>query len=152
VVNMMGEERPPEALAGYTGFLMNWVGARSRARFAQALNERTGLHPREFGVLNMLARTPGVTQHEIGEGAGVDPSTMVATLDSLEERGLAERRPHPEDRRKRAVYLTPAGEETLSAGRKVGASVAREVFGPLSAEERKLLHSLLRKLSGLDSN
>jgi DNA-binding MarR family transcriptional regulator len=150
VVNMLGEERPPEALAGYTGFLMNWVGARSRARFAQALNERTGLHPREFGVLNMLARNPGITQHEIGAGAGVDPSTMVATLDSLEERGLAERRPHPDDRRKRAVYLTPAGEETLRTGRKVGVAVAREVFAPLTVDERKQLHSLLRKLSGLD--
>ena len=149
---MLGEERPPEALAGYTGFLMSWVGSRSRAQFAHALNEQTGLHPREFGVLNMLARNPGVTQHEIGAGAGVDPSTMVATLDSLEERGLAERRPHPDDRRKRAVYLTAKGEETLRQGRKVGQAVGRQVFGALSTEERKQLHSLLRKLSGLDQN
>jgi MarR family transcriptional regulator, lower aerobic nicotinate degradation pathway regulator len=152
VVNMLGEDRPPEALAGYTGFLMNWVGARSRARFARALSERTGLHPREFGVLNMLARNPGITQHEIGEGAGVDPSTMVATLDSLEERGLAERRPNPEDRRKRSVYLTAAGEEALREGRKVGAAIGREVFAPLTAEERKQLHTLLQKLSGLDGD
>lgn len=149
---MLGEERPPEALAGYTGFLMNWVGSRSRAQFAHALSEHTGLHPREFGVLNMLARNPGVTQHEIGTGAGVDPSTMVATLDSLEERGLAERRPHPDDRRKRAVYLTAKGEETLREGRKVGQAVARQVFGALSTEERKQLHSLLRKVSGLDQS
>src|SRR5437764_124220 len=149
---MLGEERPPEALAGYTGFLMNWVGSRSRAQFAQALDEHTGLHPREFGVLNMLARNPGITQHEIGTGAGVDPSTMVATLDSLEERGLAERRPHPEDRRKRAVYLTEKGKETLREGRKIGQAVGREVFAPLSADERKQLHALLRKLSGLDRN
>ena len=149
---MLGEERPPEALAGYTGFLMSWVGSRSRAQFAHALNEQTGLHPREFGVLNMLARNPGVTQHEIGAGAGVDPSTMVATLDSLEERGLAERRPHPDDRRKRAVYLTAKGEETLRQGRKVGQAVGRHVFAALSADERKQLHSLLRKLSGLDQS
>ena len=149
---MLGEERPPEALAGYTGFLMNWVGARSRAKFANALGERTGLHPREFGVLNMLALNPGITQHEIGTGAGVDPSTMVATLDSLEERGLAERRPNPADRRKRSVYLTEAGKEALREGLKVGQAVGREVFAPLTAEERKQLHSLLRKLSGLDSN
>lgn len=149
---MLGEERPPEALSGYTGFLMNWIGARSRARFAQALHERTGLHPREFGVLNVLARTRGMTQHELGRHAGVDPSTMVATLDGLEERGLAERRPHPDDRRKRAIYLTDAGEEALRAGRKVGTVVGREVFAPLSADERKQLHSLLRKLSGLDAD
>jgi MarR family transcriptional regulator, lower aerobic nicotinate degradation pathway regulator len=149
---MLGEQRPPEALAGYTGFLMNWVGSRSRARFAEALHERTGLHPREFGVLNMLARNPGITQHAIGEGAGVDPSTMVATLDSLEERGLAERRPHPEDRRKRAVYLTEKGKESLHEGRKVGQAVGKEVFSRLTSEERKQLHALLRKLSGLDAD
>lgn len=147
---MLGEKHPPEALADYTGFLMNWVGSRSRAKFADALNERTGLHPREFGVLNMLARNPGITQHEIGAGAGVDPSTMVATLDSLEERGLAERRPHPEDRRKRSVYLTKEGEDTLREGRKIGQAVGKEVFSPLTAEERKQLHGLLRKLAGLD--
>jgi DNA-binding MarR family transcriptional regulator len=149
---MLGEERPPEALAGYTGFLMNWVGARSRDRFAHALSERTGLHPREFGVLNVLARTPGITQQGLGDQAGVDPSTMVATLDALEERGLAERRPHLYDRRKRAVYLTPAGEEALREGRKVAAVVGRQTFAALSADERKQLHALLRKLSGFDSD
>lgn len=146
---MLGEERPPEALSGYTGFLMNWIGARSRARFAQVLHERTGLHPREFGVLNVLARNRGTTQHELARHAGVDPSTMVATLDALEERGLAQRRPHPDDRRKRAIYLTAAGEEALRDGRKVGTAVGREVFAPLTADERKQLHGLLRKLSGL---
>jgi DNA-binding MarR family transcriptional regulator len=147
---MFGEERPPSALADYTGFLMNWVAARSRAHFAHALSERCGLHLREFGVLNMLARKPGITQHEIGAGAGVDPSTMVATLDALEERGLAERRPNPLDRRKRSVYLTPEGEEALREGRKVAAAMGRETFGALTADERKQLHALLRKLSGLD--
>ncbi|HEX6458512.1 MAG TPA: MarR family winged helix-turn-helix transcriptional regulator [Thermoleophilaceae bacterium] len=148
---MLGEQRPPEALSGYTGFLMNWVGARSRARFAQALHERTGLHPREFGVLNVLARNPGMTQQDLGQLAGVDPSTMVATLDGLEERGLAERRPHPDDRRKRAIYLTAAGQDALREGRKVGNVVGREVFAPLTGDERKQLHALLRKLSGLDT-
>jgi DNA-binding MarR family transcriptional regulator len=147
---MLGSERPPAALAEHTGFLMNWVAARSRGRFAEALGERCGLHPREFGVLNVIARTPGITQHAVGEAAGVDPSTMVATLDSLEERGLAERRPHPTDRRKRLVRLTPKGEEALREGRKIAAAVGRQTFGMLTAEERKQLHSLLRKLSGLD--
>lgn len=149
---MLGEERPPSALADYTGFLMNWVANRSRVEFARALNERCGLHPREFGVLNVLARNSGITQQEIGADSGVDPSTMVATLDALEARGLAERRPHPDDRRKRSVYLTPAGEQMLREGRKLAAAIGKEVFAPLTADERKQLHSLLRKLSGLDAD
>jgi MarR family transcriptional regulator, lower aerobic nicotinate degradation pathway regulator len=77
---------------------------------------------------------------------------MVATLDTLERLGFAERRPHPDDRRKRAVYLTDAGEQALRDGRKVAASVGREAFARLSADERKQLHALLRKLSGLDED
>jgi DNA-binding MarR family transcriptional regulator len=100
----------------------------------------------------VISRNPGITQQAIGEGAGVDPSTMVATIDLLEERGLAERRPNLYDRRKRSIHLTPAGEQVLRDGRKVASKTAREVFGALSADERKQLHALLRKLSGLDSD
>jgi len=146
---MLGEERPPEALSGYTGFLMNWVATRSRLLFANRLQERCGLHPREFGVLNVIASNPGVTQQAIGDDAGVDPSTMVGTLDSLEQRGLAERRPHPGDRRKRSVYLTDEGKRALREGQKVARSVGKEVYGELSEQEHEQLMTILRKLSGL---
>jgi DNA-binding MarR family transcriptional regulator len=146
---MIFGDRPPAALADYTGFLMNWVGTRSRRHFTHALEESCGLHPRDFGVLSVVASNPGITQQALGESAGVDPSTMVATLDMLEERGLAERRPHPEDRRKRAVHLTAEGKQVLRQGRRVAAAAAREVFEPLTPEERKQLHALLLKLSGL---
>ena len=148
---MLESDRPPAALSEYPGFLMNWVANRSRQYFARRLEEQLGLHPREFGVLNVLERNPGITQQAIGEHSGVDPSTMVATLDALEARGLAERRPHPGDRRKRSVQLTPEGERVLHEGRKVAAAVGKEVFGTLSGEERDQLNGILRKLSGLDA-
>jgi DNA-binding MarR family transcriptional regulator len=148
-MTMIGSERPPEALAQYTGFLMNWVAQRSRARFAKALQEQLGLHPREFGVLAVVAHEPGITQQAIGEAASVDPSTMVATLDGLEKRGLAERRPHSSDRRKRSVYLTEAGEKATEQGQRIGKEVGREVLAALSAKERKQLNALLRKVAGL---
>jgi DNA-binding MarR family transcriptional regulator len=147
---MLGDDRPPAALAEYTGFLMNWVAARSRLQFARVLAESSGLHPREFGVLVMIARSPGISQHAIGEGAGVDPSTMVAILDALEERGLAERRPHPGDRRKRAIYLTDEGKYVLAKAQKAAAVVGKQVFAPLSQDERRQLHELLVKLTGLN--
>src|SRR4051794_10043461 len=146
---MIGGDRPPEELGRYTGFLLNWIGARSRARFVAALDE-LGLHPREFAVLNIIASTPGVTQHEIGLKSDVAPSTMVALRDGLEQRGLAERRAPPEDRRKRAVHLTPQGEKTLARGREIAGKVGEETFERLNATERKQLNTLLRKTAGLD--
>ena len=147
---MIGSERPPEALAQYTGFLMNWVSQRSRTRFSKALEAELGLHPRDFGVLAVVQREPGITQQAIGDAAGVDPSTMVATLDGLEERGLAERRPHPKDRRKRAVYLTEQGETITRQGQRIGKEVGKETLAALSPDERKQLNTLLRKIAGLD--
>jgi DNA-binding MarR family transcriptional regulator len=38
-----------------------------------------------------------------------DASTATWIVDRLEQRGLAQRRPHPTDRRARLVVLTPAG-------------------------------------------
>jgi DNA-binding MarR family transcriptional regulator len=147
---MIGSERPPEALAQYTGFLMSWVARRSRERFAEALEAEVGLHPREFGVLAVVQRDPGITQQAIGEAAGVDPSTMVATLDSLEARGLAERRPHASDRRKRAVFLTTKGEDATHRAQRVGRQVGKETLGALTDDERGQLNGLLRKLAGLE--
>jgi DNA-binding MarR family transcriptional regulator len=146
---MIGGDKPPQELGHYTGFLLNWIGARSRARFLAALAE-VELHPREFAVLNIIASHPGVTQHEVGAQADVDPSTMVALLDGLEQRGLAERRAHAEDRRKRAVHLTRQGEKTLARGREIAGTVGEETFARLNATERKQLNALLRKTAGLD--
>jgi DNA-binding MarR family transcriptional regulator len=146
---MIGGDRPPEALAHHTGFLLNWVAARSRRRFMGALRELE-LHPREFAALSIVADRPGLTQHEIVQATAIDASTLVATLDALEQRGLAERRVHPEDRRKRAIHLTPEGEATLARGHELAEQVGAQLLAPLSAAERTQFQTLVRKLAGLD--
>src|SRR5205085_7119653 len=95
---MVDGERPPPQLAQYSGLLLNWVAARSRMRFAAALADHD-LHLREFATLNIVAARPGLTQHDLAAAAEIDASTLVATLDGLEQRGLAERRVLPEDPR-----------------------------------------------------
>lgn len=119
------------------------------AEFAEAL-EPLGLQPRDFGVLNLLDAHPGITQQELGAGALVDPSSMVAVLDELEARGLAERRPHPSDRRKRSVHLTPAGRRLLNRARGVGGKTVAELLAPLSAGEVSELRRLLRKVARVE--
>jgi DNA-binding MarR family transcriptional regulator len=145
---VIGGAQPPEALGDYTGFLLNWLGTRSRNAFGAALAE-TGLHPRDVGVLTIISRRPGVTQQAIGSESGIDSCTMVATIDSLEERGLAERRIHAEDRRKRVVHLTPKGEATLKRAREIGDEVVEVVFARLDPAEREQLNALLRKAAGI---
>ena len=138
----------PDELGKFPGYLMARLGEASRRRFHKAL-EPEGLHPRHFGVMTMLAAHPGMSQHQLHEKTAIDPSSMVAVIDELEARGLAERRPDPADRRARQVFLTEQGEQTLQRIRGLAAGLQREFFGTLTAEERKTLHALLRKLAGL---
>jgi DNA-binding MarR family transcriptional regulator len=137
----------PGELARYPGYLLARLGESSRRRFREAL-EAERLHPRDFGVMTMVAAHPGVTQQQLHEQTGIDPSSMVAVIDELERAGLAERRPHPEDRRARSIYLTDHGSQTLERVRALVARMAKELFAPLDAQELKTLHGLLRKLAG----
>jgi DNA-binding MarR family transcriptional regulator len=147
-MTMVDGQRPPPQLAQYSGFLLNWVAARSRTRFAAALAE-IGLHLREFAALNIVAAKPGLTQHDLAAASEIDASTLVATLDALERRGLAERRILPEDRRKRAIHLTADGEAALRRGRGLAQRLGDELFGALDADERAQFEALLRKLAGV---
>jgi DNA-binding MarR family transcriptional regulator len=147
---VLESERPPEALSRFPGFLMNYLGRQSGGRFWDRLRPY-GLHPREFGVMTVIAANPGVTQQELGTLAGQDPSTMVALLDELERRGVAERRRNPADRRKYAIHLTPDGERLLAELQAVAREAGAEFFSRLDETEQAELLRLLRKLAGFDA-
>jgi DNA-binding MarR family transcriptional regulator len=144
----MWEEGPiPGELGVYPGYLLARLGEASRRRFHKAL-EPEHLHPRHFGVMTMVAAHPGMSQQQLHEMTAIDPSSMVAVIDELETRGLAERRPDPGDRRARAIFLTDSGQQTLERVRLLAGGLQREFFAALTAEERRTLHALLRKLAG----
>jgi DNA-binding MarR family transcriptional regulator len=146
---MRFDDRPPEPLASAPGFLLSWNGQRMAARFAQALDP-LGLRPPHFGVLTLIDAHPGSTQQELVTRSLIDASSMVAVIDELEAMGLAERRRHPDDRRKHAVYLTPQGRRTLERARKVAVEMAQVVFAPLDPGELETLRRLLRKLARVE--
>jgi DNA-binding MarR family transcriptional regulator len=90
-----------------------------------------------------------MTQQELASVARIDPSSMVAVLDSLEERGIVERRVDAKDRRRRAVHLTEAGERTWQALQREARKAGMAFLEPLTPDERTKLNELLRKLAGL---
>jgi DNA-binding MarR family transcriptional regulator len=145
---VLHSDQPPEELAGYTGFLLGYLGEKSRRSFI-ALLEPHGFHPREFGLMTVMAKRPGLTQQELALLARVDPSSMVALLDDLERRGIAERRVDPSDRRRRAVYLTDTGQDQMRVLQREARKAAKTFLEPLEDDERETLNALLRKLAGL---
>ena len=146
---MRWDDPPPEPLASAPGFLLSWNGQRIAHRFAATMGT-VGLRPPHFGVLTLIDANPGSAQQELVDRSMIDPSSMVAVIDELEQMGLAERRRHPDDRRKHAVYLTPQGRRKLQRARALAGRMTEEVLAPLDPGERETLRTLLRKLAGAE--
>ena len=72
----------PEALTRYTGFLLSKMGTITPKRFSTRL-EALDLTPRMWGALNVLEAAGQTTQHGLCRRTGMDPSSMVATIDDL---------------------------------------------------------------------
>ncbi len=134
------------ALARNTGYLVSRVGLFASRRFGERL-AALGLTTRMWGLLNVLDDEEAVSQQQLGRAIGMDPSSMVSTVDELETKGLVERRRHPTDRRAHALYLTDAGRETLGRGRALAREAQQELLAPLSADERQVLHDLLLRMA-----
>ena len=101
-------------LAKHTGFLLSRLGMVSQKRFGELL-ESLDLTTRMWGALNVLDHEGPLTQHALGRMIAMDPSSMVATIDELEARGLVERRRHPTDRRAHALHVTARGRHDARA-------------------------------------
>jgi DNA-binding MarR family transcriptional regulator len=135
-----------EALARHTGFLISRMGMVAQKRFSERI-AAVGVTPRGWGALNVLDTEGVITQHALCTCMGMDPSSMVATIDELEDKGLVERRRNPKDRRAHALHVTAAGRKTLSDGRKLARRAQDELLAPLDQGEREQLHELLLRLA-----
>ena len=87
-----------------------------------------------------------VSQGEIARAMNVDRTTMVALVDDLQLKGLVQRRPDLDDRRKNVVELTDAGRSVVRQAAKAGEQAERDFLGPLSAAEAAQFKKMLRVL------
>ncbi|SRR5213593_1538547 len=70
-----------------------------------------GLTPTDAKALHVLDQDEGKTMGSLATEWFCDASNATWMVDRLEERGLAERRPVPGDRRVKLVVLTPRGTQ-----------------------------------------
>jgi DNA-binding MarR family transcriptional regulator len=99
----------------------------------------------ELKVLLRLSR--GRRSHgEIARDLLVSTGTMTNRLDKLEAAGFVSRHADPADRRGVIVELTASGRQVLD--RYIGVQAAREqrLLSAMSAEDKRQLNRLLRKL------
>jgi DNA-binding MarR family transcriptional regulator len=104
-----------------------------------------GITPRANCVLS--SALPGDrTQIQLADTCQLDKTTMVGTIDELEQAGLVERQTSPTDRRARLIVVTDRGREVHARARTVVADVYRDVLGTLPENERAGFTSGLTRL------
>ena len=123
----------------------NWkIWLDARRRLDQTLAP-LGLHARDFWLL-AIAGAGDISQNEMAELCGLDPSSLVPVLDGLERRGWLRRQRNPRDRRMQWVQRTEAGDRLFARARPRAQRAEARQLAALSPAQQRQLVAALRKL------
>ncbi|MBW8902595.1 MAG: MarR family transcriptional regulator [Bradyrhizobium sp.] len=109
------------------------------------------LTPVQFAALVAIQTHPGIDATRLSAVIAFDRSTLGNVIERLETKQYIERKPSPEDKRIKLLYLTRAGAVLL---RQIMPSVERaqaRMLQPLKPSDRKLLVALLTQLVDLNN-
>lgn len=127
-------------------FLLDHSSHVLRTQMSAALAE-IGLTARMHCVL-IHALEEERTQAQLAEIGDMDKTTMVVTVDALEEAGLAERRPSSQDRRARIIAVTARGAQVAEESQRIVDDVHQRALGSLPTDAREALLNALNLLVG----
>ncbi len=102
------------------------------------------LAPGQLHALKWLDPDSPKPMRDLATALACDNSNVTGIIDRLEDRGLVERRPSPQDRRVKMLVVTPKGQ-ALRAQIKERMEAAPEQLLRLDPSEQQMLRDLLRK-------
>jgi DNA-binding MarR family transcriptional regulator len=109
------------------------------------------LTPVQYAALVAIRTHPGIDATRLSSVIAFDRSTLGNVIERLQAKDYIERKPSPEDRRAKLLYLTKAGTALL---RDIMPSVDRaqaRMLQPLKPADRKTLLALLTQLVDLNN-
>jgi DNA-binding MarR family transcriptional regulator len=105
-----------------------------------------GVRGYHYRLLAALEEFGPASQAALGRRASIDRSDVVAAVNELADRGLVQRSPDPDDRRRNIITITSAGTEQLRKLHPVLADIQEKLLAPLSRTDRAQLIALLTRL------
>ncbi|HET7491718.1 MAG TPA: MarR family transcriptional regulator [Bradyrhizobium sp.] len=109
------------------------------------------LTPVQYAALVAIRTHPGIDATRLSAVIAFDRSTLGSVIERLEAKTFVERKPAPEDKRVKLLYLTRSGAAVL---RDIMPSVDRaqaRMLQPLKPADRKTLLALLEQLVDLNN-
>lgn len=109
------------------------------------------LTPVQYAALIAIHTHPGIDATRLSAVIAFDRSTLGSVIERLQAKDFVERKPAPEDKRIKLLYLTKAGAAIL---REIIPAVERaqaRMLEPLKPTERKALMGLMAQLVDLNN-
>ena len=100
----------------------------------------------ELEVMRLLGRRPGTNVNTVARDLGLKPSNVSATVRSLVERGLVEKRADPADGRQVLLHLTATARSSRERRERLWGEALTSVLGDLAPEDRTHLVAALPAL------
>jgi len=101
----------------------------------------------QFAVLSTIARFSGESSAEIARRLHVKPQALNEFVPPFEQRGLIERRGHPDNKRILCVFLTGEGKRVLGRCNEAVDRLEAELHEGFGAEELAAWRATTKKLS-----
>jgi DNA-binding MarR family transcriptional regulator len=127
------------------GFLIRRLQQIQVAAFLQECSD-IDITPVQWGILTIVSDNPGVGHIEISEELGLDRSNVANVVNRLATRGLLTQKISVEDRRKKHISLTKAGEKMIDEVEVKAKRAQRKILSSLSESEREVFIDLLTRL------
>jgi MarR family transcriptional regulator, lower aerobic nicotinate degradation pathway regulator len=109
------------------------------------------LTPVQYAALVAIHTHPGIDATRLSAVIAFDRSTLGSVIERLEAKKLIDRKPSPEDKRVKLLYLTRAGAATLRDIMPAVEKAQGRMLQPLKPADRKVLLSLLTQLVDLNN-
>src|ERR1700733_4714057 len=124
------------------GFIISDV-ARLLRTYADHKAAQFGMTRAQWAVLVRLDRAQGLNQSELAEMLDLQPITLTRLLDKLCDSGLIERRPDPDDRRAKRLFLTSAARPLLKQLGTLGENTMASALEGVASEDVEQMVSQL---------
>ena len=94
--------------------------------------------------IDMYEGTPST---QLGPNMGMESTSLSRSLNKLEDIGVIERKPDPEDKRKSIIHLTESGLKSREIAKNVVLEFNNKVFSKCNDEELSVFFNVLKKIN-----
>ena len=142
----MTARKPAKRLADFLPYQLSVASNAVSTRIAEQYRKRFALKTTEWRIMAVLGDSGPTTQRELSQLTLMDKVPVNRACKTLENRGLARRKPNAADGRSHLLELTTEGRAVHAGIMPLALKIEAELFSVLTEEEQVRMRDMLARL------